>query len=148
VRSYDDHTRDTVLAAIRRIVTAECAASGSPKEPDFEPYDQFPVTVNDADVTATVAAAFTEYFGARAIEFPRQTASEDFSDIPMALGVPYTYWGFGGTDPDAYAAAERAGRLAQDIPVNHSAAFAPVIQPTLDTGTQAIVVAALAWLAR
>jgi hypothetical protein len=31
--------------------------------------------------------------------------------------------------------------------VNHSAAFAPVIQPTLDTGTQALVVAALAWLA-
>ena len=40
-----------------------------------------------------------------------------------------------------------AGRVAQDIPVNHSASFAPVIQPTLDTGTQALVVAALAWLA-
>jgi hippurate hydrolase len=31
---------------------------------------------------------------------------------------------------------------------NHSAGLAPVIQPTLDTGTQALVVAALAWLAR
>jgi len=29
-----------------------------------------------------------------------------------------------------------------------AAAFAPVLQPTLDTGTQALVVAALAWLAR
>jgi hypothetical protein len=28
------------------------------------------------------------------------------------------------------------------------ATFAPVLQPTLDTGTQAMVVAALAWLAR
>jgi hippurate hydrolase len=36
--------------------------------------------------------------------------------------------------------------VSQDIPVNHSARFAPVIQPTLDTGTQALVVAALAWL--
>jgi hippurate hydrolase len=34
----------------------------------------------------------------------------------------------------------------QDIPVNHSAGFAPIVQPTLDTGTQALVVAALAWL--
>ena len=41
-----------------------------------------------------------------------------------------------------------AGRVAQDIPVGHSAAFALVLQPTLDTGTQALVVAALAWLAR
>ena len=77
----------------------------------------------------------------------QQSASEDFSDIPTALGVPYTYWFIGGIDPDAYDAAAAAGRVAQDIPVNHSAAFAPVIQPTLDTGTQALVVAALAWLA-
>jgi len=35
---------------------------------------------------------------------------------------------------------------AQDIPTNHSATFAPPIQPTLDAGTQALVVAALAWL--
>ena len=38
------------------------------------------------------------------------------------------------------------GRVAQDIPVNHSAFFAPVIQPTLDTGIEAMVVAAVAWL--
>jgi hypothetical protein len=29
---------------------------------------------------------------------------------------------------------------------NHSPTFAPVIQPTLDTGTQALAAAALAWL--
>ena len=58
----------------------------------------------------------------------------------------YTYWGIGGTDVDTYRTAEQAGRIAQDIPVNHSATFAPVIQPTLDTGTQALVAAALAWL--
>jgi hippurate hydrolase len=36
--------------------------------------------------------------------------------------------------------------VSEDVPVNHSATFAPVIQPTLDTGTEALVVAALAWL--
>ena len=76
-----------------------------------------------------------------------QSASEDFSDIPNALGVPYTYWGIGGIDEQQYQKAADAGRVAQDIPVNHSPRFAPVIQPTLDTGTQALVVAALAWLA-
>ena len=60
--------------------------------------------------------------------------------------MPYTYWGIGGIDPDAYHQAEAAGRVSQDIPVNHSATFAPVIQPTLDTGMAALVVAAHAWL--
>jgi hippurate hydrolase len=147
IRSYSEQTRDTILAAVRRIVTAECEASGSPQPPEFTLYDRFPVTDNDKDATARVAAAFAELFGERATQLPRQTASEDFSDIPAALEIPYTYWGIGGIDPDAYRAAEQAGRIAQDIPVNHAATFAPVVQPTLDTGTQAMVAAALAWLA-
>ncbi|MGA9693549.1 MAG: hypothetical protein WBR33_19310 [Pseudonocardiaceae bacterium] len=146
IRSYSPQTRAAILAAIRRIVTAECQASSSPKDPEFELFDQFPITDNDPATTERVAAAFTEIFGDRAGPMPRQTASEDFSDIPTALGIPYTYWGIGGTDVDTYRTAEQAGRIAQDIPVNHSATFAPVIQPTLDTGTQALVAAALAWL--
>jgi hippurate hydrolase len=109
-------------------------------------FDQFPLTHNDATVTGRVAEAFANYFGNRSRALPMQTASEDFSDIPKALGAPYTYWGIGGIDPDTYRKAEEAGRVAQDIPVNHSANFAPVIQPTLDTGTEALVIAALAWL--
>jgi amidohydrolase len=146
IRSYSTQTRNTILAAIRRIVTAECQASGSPKDPDFELYDQFPVTDNEREATERVALAFAGFFGERASTLPPQSASEDFSDIPRGLAVPYTYWGIGGTDPDTYRAAEQAGRIAQDIPVNHAANFAPVVQPTLDTGTQALVVAALAWL--
>lgn len=148
VRTYDEHTRSTVLDAIERIVRAECEASGSPKEPVFEMFDRYPLTDNDTDATARVAGVFADFFGDRAVELPQQSASEDFSDIPNELGAPYTYWGIGGIDPDAYRAAEEAGRVAQDIPVNHSASFAPVIQPTLDTGTQALVVAALAWVRR
>jgi len=147
IRSYSDRTREAILAAIRRIVTAECQASGSPRDPEFTLYDQFPLTTNDQGVTDRVAAAFGDHFGERAGTLPRQTASEDFSDIPSALGIPYTYWGIGGTDAQAYRIADEAGRVAQDIPVNHAAGFAPVIQPTLDTGTEALVVAALAWLA-
>jgi hippurate hydrolase len=147
IRTYSTDTRETILAAIRRIVTAECEASDSPRAPEFELYDHFPLTDNDPAATDRVAGAFGEFFGDRASTLDRQTASEDFSDIPVALGVPYTYWGIGGTDPDTYRAAEQAGRIAQDVPVNHAAGFAPVVQPTLDVGTQAIVVAALAWLA-
>ena len=148
LRTYSEATRAAMLAAIRRIVTAECQASGSPREPEFELFDRFPVTDNDPAATERVTAAFAAFFGDRYAPISPQSASEDFSDIPVALGVPYTYWCIGGIDPDIYGRAELAGRLATDIPVNHSAAFAPAIQPTLDTGTEALVVAALAWLAR
>lgn len=87
------------------------------------------------------------YFGDRAFTIDRQSASEDFSEIPDALRVPYTYWGVGCVDPASYAKAEAAGSVATDIPANHSPNFAPVIEPTLETGTAAAVVAALAWLA-
>jgi hippurate hydrolase len=148
VRTYDDRTRSAVLTAIERIVRAECAASGTPQDPEFALFDRYPLTDNDSGVTGRVADAFAAFFGERAVELPRQSASEDFSDLPTALGAPYCYWGIGGTDAAAYRAAEEAGRVAQDVPVNHSATFAPVVQPTLDTGTQALVVAALAWLGR
>ena len=147
VRTYSEQTRASVLDAIHRIVDAECQASGCPKPADYELFDRFPLTDNDAEATQRVARAFASFFGERARPLPMQTASEDFSDIPSALGVPYCYWGIGGTDPATYQKAEQAGRVAQDIPVNHSAHFAPVIQPTLGTGIQALVVAALAWLA-
>ncbi|HET7325688.1 MAG TPA: amidohydrolase [Nocardioidaceae bacterium] len=148
VRTYSEQTRSHVLDAVHRIVTAECQASNCPQAPEFELFDRYPLTSNDALVTDRVAAAFDDVFGDQAGTMGQQTASEDFSDVPTTLGVPYTYWGLGGIDPEAYHRAEAAGRVDHDIPVNHSPEFAPVLQPTLDSGTRALVVAALAWLAR
>lgn len=135
VRTYDVEVRERVLGSIERIVRAECEASGSPEPPTFEYYDQAPVTDNDPEVTAKVTQAFRAHFGdSRVIELGRITASEDFSRVPDAFGTPYCYWGLGGFAPGQ-----------QSYP-NHSPYFAPAIQPTLDAGTEAIVVATLAYL--
>ncbi|MFD7689120.1 amidohydrolase [Streptomyces sp. NPDC059781] len=146
VRTYDDATRTHVLDAIERIVRAECEASRSPGPPEIERIASFPPTVNDEEPTRRVADAFAAHFGDDAHTVELQTASEDMSEIPRAFGAPFTYWAIGGTDPERYAEAVRNGTVAEDIPVNHSAGFAPVVQPTLDTGTAAMTVAALAWL--
>jgi amidohydrolase len=146
VRTYNEDTRSVILDAIERTVRAECQASGSPREPEFELFDRYPLTDNDAEVTSRVTSAFASFFGDRAAQLPAQSASEDFSDIPKAIEAPYTYWGIGGIDAEVYRTAMKADRVTQDIPVNHSSYFSPVIQPTLDTGTQALTVAALAWL--
>jgi amidohydrolase len=146
IRSYSAVTRQRMLDAIQRIVRAECQASGSPRDPEFETTFSFPVTSNDPATTDRVAKAFAEHFGNRALEIPVQTVSEDFSKIPDAAGVPYTYWGIGFTDRKTYLAAEKEGRL-EDLPTNHSPKFLPPQQPTLRTGTEALIAAALAWLA-
>ncbi|GAB3348495.1 MULTISPECIES: amidohydrolase [Amycolatopsis] len=147
VRTYDQSSREQVLAAVERIVRAEAQAAGAPREPEFVRLATFPPTVNDEEPTRRVADAFAGAFGADAHTIDLQTASEDMSQIPQAFGVPFTYWGIGGIDPGRYAEAERGGTLARDVPVNHSPEFAPVLQPTLDTGVKALTVAALSWLA-
>jgi len=55
------------------------------------------------------------------------------------------FWFVGGIDPDTYAKAKRDGKLGE-IPTNHNPRFAPVIDPTLKTGVETLVVAAESWL--
>jgi amidohydrolase len=149
LRTYDMAIRQRMINSIERIVRAECEASGSPQPPEFEYYDQYPLTDNNPEVTEKITAAFTEHFGTETVfDLGPQTASEDFSAIPDAFGTPYTYWGVGCTDQEKYESARKTGRIDQDIPVNHSEFFAPVIEPTLSIGTQALVVAALTYLAK
>ncbi|MBE9499511.1 amidohydrolase [Streptomyces sp. GKU 257-1] len=146
IRTFGEETRARVLAAVRRIVAGECAASGADAA-EFETIGASSVTENDAEATGRVASAFGAYFGERARTAGLLPAGEDFGELPAGLGCPATYWGLGGTDPAAHRRAERAGTVDQDIPGNHSPRFAPVVQPTLDTGVRALVTAALAWLA-
>jgi metal-dependent amidase/aminoacylase/carboxypeptidase family protein len=73
-----------------------------------------------------------------------RTASEDFGCFGTEWHAPSVYWFVGGTDPAAYAEAKANGRI-NDLPVNHSPKFAPVLHPTLATGVEAMTVAALAW---
>jgi amidohydrolase len=148
VRTFDKQVRQHVLDAIKRIVDAEAAASGAPKPPEFRQIDRYPATVNDVDATNRVAEAFKQHFGESAVrDSGRTSASEDFGNFGSAWHVPSVFWFIGGTDPVLYAKAKQAGRIAQDIPTNHSARFAPVLEPTLTTGVQTLVAGTLAWLA-
>src|SRR5271166_5438050 len=146
VRTFDEGVRKRVLAAIERIVNAEAAASGAPRPPEITTLDHYPLNVNDAGATRRVVDAFRQHFPAERV---RQTgpapASEDFGSFGTEWHVPSVFWFVGGTDPDVYAQAKKAGRL-NELPVNHSPLFAPVIHPTLATGIETLVVAAQAWL--
>ncbi len=146
VRTFDADVRKRVLAAIERIVNAEAAASGAPRQPEITTFDHYPLNVNDRDASQRVVDAFREFFGAERVrETGPAPASEDFGSFGSEWHSPSVFWFVGGTDPDTYAKAKAAGRL-NELPVNHSPKFAPVIQPTLRTGVETLVVATRAWL--
>ena len=145
VRSFDEQVRRHTLEAIERIVDAEAQASGAPRAPEITTTEHYPLTANDARWTGRTGAALRAHFGDdRVAELAAPySASEDFGSFGTEWGVPSVFWYVGGTDPEAYRAALAAGRVAQDIPTNHNPRFAPVLSPTLETGVQAMVVAAL-----
>lgn len=144
VRTFNDGVKDHILSAIKRICSAECAASNAPKDPEFTDLDSYPLTENDAEATAKVVAAFNAIFGEKAHETGPAAASEDFSIFGRSWKVPYVFWFVGGTDPKTYLDAIKNNQL-NSIPSNHSPKFAPVINPTLKTGLQAMMAAAVAW---
>ena len=146
VRTFDSGVRQHVLAAIERIVNAEAEASGAPRKPEITPLDRYPLNVNDETASNRIAEAFRGYFSADRVQHTGPApASEDFGCFGTAWQVPSVFWFVGGTDPDIYAKAKEANRL-NELPVNHSPKFAPVIHPTLRTGVETLVVATRAWL--
>ena len=147
VRTFDAGVRKHVLDAIERIVNAEAEASGAPRKPEIMPLDSYPLNVNDEAASERIAHAFRAYFSPDRVKHTGPApASEDFGCFGTAWKVPSVFWFVGGDDPGIYAKAKAAGKL-NELPVNHSPKFAPVLHPTLETGIEALVVGALAWLA-
>lgn len=145
-RTVKLETRQQILSAIQRIVEAECMASGSPKPPLFTPTRRFPPTSNDRLLASQLAASFENHFEDFDGDTPRTNVSEDFSTLGTCRGLPCCFWFFGGIDPELWDKAQTKDSLTEEIPGNHSALFAPVIQPTMKVGVDALCIAALTFL--
>lgn len=146
IRSVSEKWRKIILQGVKRIVDGECTASRCPQPARFEKLNDYPLTNNDDDATSKIQQSFDEHFG----EAHQRTskgflASEDFSVLATSVGKPYVYWVFGGIDNQTWDKHERDGTL-DEIPANHSPFFAPAMQPTLRTGVDAMVVAALTFV--
>jgi hippurate hydrolase len=141
VRTPDEDTRATVLAAIRRIISAEAEASAAP-EPTIVELNSFPRCYNDPASADRVTAAFTADFGADAlIDAPLGMGSEDAGWLSDAIGVPGVFWAFGAFDPELFEdGAAPAG--------NHSPQFAPDARAAVVGGTGAALSGVLPYLGR
>ncbi|HRO31025.1 amidohydrolase [Citricoccus sp.] len=133
IRTMDDDVREHVLAAVRRIITAEAAASGAP-EPRIEQLYRFPRNFNDPAETAAVTEVLRGALGVDRVRAAEpMMGSEDFGTLPGALGVPSVFWFYGGFDQETVDSGT--------MPVNHSPRFVPVPEPTLWTAATAALAA-------
>jgi hippurate hydrolase len=118
--------------------------AGAPK-PDVKIIEGGKSVFNDQALTDRTATVFKAAFGANAILLPTPSpTSEDYSQFVNA-GVPSVYFDLGGFDPAKIADAKARGI---ELPVNHSPLFAPVPEPTIRTGVEAMTLAVMNVLGR
>jgi hippurate hydrolase len=146
VRSFSPAVRDLVRAAVERVINGEADISGAPAPPEITWDVSAPLLVSDPAATEVTMDAFAGHFGSeRLMTMPLVTASEDVGIFGEAAGAPTVFWFWGGLDAQTVLTAFAEGRLGS-LPSNHSPYFAPVIEPTLTTGVQTLVIAARTWL--
>ena len=139
IRTQDTAVREKILEGVRRTVKAVTDMAGAPAA-DLKLTPGGKMVVNDQALTDLTAVVFKAAFGARAVAQDKPgSASEDYSEFVLA-GVPSVYFGLGGSDPAEAAKAKAEGR---ELPVNHSPYFAPVAEPTIRTGVEAMTLAVL-----
>jgi hippurate hydrolase len=139
IRSFKPDVRAKMLAGIERTAKAVAAMSDAPA-PEIRISEGTKAVMNDPAVVATAEKVLKAAFGDKLRPSPPGTASEDFSEYVNA-GVPSMFFNIGIYDMERIVAA-REGTGPQ-VPANHSPLFAPVPQPTIETGVKAMTLAVL-----
>ena len=140
IRDYDQGVRALLIAGVKRTAMAEAMMAGAP-EPEIKiGEDQADAVINDQSLADRTAPVFKAAFGKNAEEATRPgAASEDYSAF-IEAGVPSLYFGIGVYDPDKVAAAATGG---PPLAFNHSPYYAPVPEPTIRTGVEAMTLAVM-----
>ncbi|WP_158912602.1 amidohydrolase [Caulobacter sp. S45] len=134
IRSFDPEVRTKLLDGISRTARAEAMMAGAP-EPKVTFGAGGKAVVNDAALSDRSIGVLKAAFGAKAEAMEQPNfASEDYSEYIIA-GVPSFFFRLGGIDPGVLAKAEAAHT---SVPGNHSPYFAPVPEPAIRTGVEAM----------
>lgn len=141
IRSYQPQVREKLLEGVRRTANATAVMAGAP-EPvvDFGNGGNSAVINDKAVVDRTVAALKAQLGDPKVVQVPPITASEDFSEFVNA-GVPSMFFFIGVIDPKEFAQSRQPG--GKPVPFNHSPFFAPVPEPSIKLGVQAMTTAVL-----
>ncbi len=145
MRSYSDSVRQQIIRGIERICTGIARSAGVPEDrmPVFSLRPEYtPALYNDPELTERLREAWVARLGAdRVKEEPPTMAGEDFGRFGRtAEDVPICLFWLGTVDPEKAAAASRG---ETELPPLHNSQFAPLPEPSILTGVEAMTAAAL-----
>ena len=147
IRTYNDEVRAKILASMRRIIESECEAAGALKKPEIKRTHGYPLTDNDAKMSAELRTRFEESFGKDHVETMKKLAgSEHFPNLALPHKTSYVIWFQGAMAVEKFDKAVEEGSVDR-LPQIHSDNFAPSIDSTMTTGVRAFSLAALYYLA-
>lgn len=144
VRSYSDKVRNQLITAIERITKGIAQAAGVPKNkmPTITIHDDYtPSLYNDPILTERLVNAFQIALGKNnVVSYEPEMIGEDFARYGRTKhNIPICMFRLGAIE----------GKKGQNMPDQeslpslHSATFAPVVEPTIKTGVNAMTIAVL-----
>jgi hippurate hydrolase len=150
VRANSRETRNMFIDAIKRVAVNTARAHGvaEDKLPEVVVSETTPVTINDAALARRLNSALAAKLGPDVVVPFEQSnmGAEDFSYfIDPAFNIPGYYFAVGGSNPAWIEAANRGG---PPVAGHHSPLFKIDPEPSVRTGTEAMVTAALELMKR
>lgn len=143
LRSHSHATRELLLDGVKRVASASASMARAPA-PEVKVLSSTAAVSNDERLVARTASLFRSAFGqdfSLLENAPPAATSEDFSEFVLA-GVPSVYFNVGTQD---VGATQAEGGVAPRL---HSPQYAPVPEPTIRRGVEAMTLAVLGVLGR
>lgn len=146
VRAFSEETRTSILAGIKRIADGIALAAGVPTDRapivNASADESTPVTYNDPALAARLRAVWVRLLGPQnVIDVPGEMVSEDVGRFGLdGHQIPVFMMRLGAVDPGKLRESQRTGKA---LPSLHSSLWAPVPEPTIETGIRTTTAAAL-----
>ena len=148
LRSYSPAVRDAMVADIRRTAKGLAESYGVPENrmPVVTIGESTPETYNDPALAARLRAAATTVLSKDRVEDAKAVmGSEDVGLFTLDGKIPGVMFWLGAADAGKLAESKKTG---VPLPSAHSALFAPVYAPAIETGVTAMTAMALDLLKR
>jgi amidohydrolase len=146
LRTYSSAVRDAIIADVRRTANGLAESYGVPADrmPVLRIGESTPPTINDAALAERLRASATAALGKERVEEAVAVmGSEDVGLYTLDGKIPGVMYWLGAADPAKLAQSRRTG---VPLPSPHSALFAPVYAPAIETGVTAMTAMALGLL--
>jgi amidohydrolase len=143
LRAYSPAVRDSIIADVRRTANGLAEAYGLPSDrmPVVKLGESTPVTYNDPTLSERLRAPAIAALGKEHVADAKAVmGSEDVGLFTLDGKIPGMMYWLGAADPGKLAESHKIGT---SLPSLHSALFAPVYEPAIQTGVTAMTAMAL-----